>query len=378
MRLYRRSPEYLVVGSGLTGAVIARTLVDAGRSVLVLERRRHVGGNVHDHLHESGIRVHTYGPHYFRTHSLAIWRFVNRFARFQRYEACLLSHIGGSYENWPIAASYIRRTVGDDWRPEFVGTPRNFEEAALSLMPRAIYETFVKEYNEKQWGVPATQLSAELCKRFDVRQDDDPRLMPNHPYQGIPIDGYAAMMEAMLEGIRVECNTDYLSDPSVVRPSVMTVFTGPIDAYFGYSLGRLHYRGQRRQTRYFADVDEYQPAGQINEPLHVAGRHIRTLEWKQIMPPRQTKGLRGTVITTETPFSPTDPDHYEYPFPDQANRLLYQRYRAMADRLADVLICGRLGEYKYFDMDHAIARAQTLAGRLLDGVGVRRLARGAA
>jgi UDP-galactopyranose mutase len=378
MRLHRRVPDYLVVGSGLTGAVIARTLVDAGRSVLVVERRKHVGGNVFDHLHASGIRVHTYGPHYFRTRSEAVWQFVNRFATFEPYHACLLSHIRGTHENWPIAASYIRRTVGERWRPEFIGTPTNFEEAALSLMPRLVYETFVKEYNEKQWGVPATQLSADLCKRFDVRLDDDPRLMPHHPYQGIPSEGYAAMMQRMLAGIPVECEVDYLADREALRPAVMTIFTGPIDAFFDYELGRLHYRGQKRSTRYLPDVQRYQPAGQVNEPLHAGGPHIRTLEWKQMMPPSAAAQLRGTVITTETPFTPTDPDEYEYPFPDAANRELYARYRALTSRLDNVLICGRLGEYKYFDMDHAIARAQTLCHRLLAGTAAGDVLRGAA
>jgi len=375
---FRRAPEYLIVGSGLTGAVLARKLQDAGRSVLVIDRRSHVGGNVFDHVHESGIRVHTYGPHYFRTKSDEIWRFVNRFATFYRYEACVQSKVGSDYENWPIAGSYIRRKIGETWQPEFRGQPTNFEEAALSLMPRAIYETFIKEYNEKQWGVPADQLQAELCRRFDVRLDDDPRLMPQHPHQGIPVEGYAVMMQRMLADVRVELNIDYLADRALFKPTVMTIFTGPIDAFFDYSMGRLHYRGQQRETMYLADVDRYQPAAQVNEPLHAGGPHIRTLEWKQMMQPHEQQQVRGTVITRETPFSPQRADEYEYPFPDDANRALYRRYREAADQLENVLICGRLGEYKYFDMDHAIARAMTLSQRLMAGGTVREIVRGAA
>ena len=134
--------DVLVVGSGLTGTVIARTLADAGRSVLVLERRAYQGGNVHDHYHPSGIRIHTYGPHYFRTNDDDLWSFVNRFSSFYPYEACLKSWVDGRYENWPIAASYIRRSVGPGWEPEFHGEPKNFEEASLSIMPRLIYEKF--------------------------------------------------------------------------------------------------------------------------------------------------------------------------------------------------------------------------------------------
>jgi UDP-galactopyranose mutase len=171
---------------------------------------------------------------------------------------------------------------------------------------------------------------------------------------------------------------DYLAEREAIRPGVMTIFTGPIDAFFDYQLGRLHYRGQKRSTRYLPDVQLFQPAGQVNEPLHAGGPHIRTLEWKQMMPAASAAAVHGTVVTTETPFTPTNPDEYEYPFPDSANRELYARYRTLATRLDNVLICGRLGEYKYFDMDHAIARAQTLAQRVLAGRTSREIAREAA
>jgi UDP-galactopyranose mutase len=357
--------DYLVVGSGLTGAVIARLLRDAGKRVLVIDRRTHMGGNVYDETHESGIRVHTYGPHYFRTTREDLWRFVNRFSTFYRYEACIKSHVNGAFENWPIAASYIRQTIGEDWAPEYTGPRTNFEQAALSLMPRAIYELFVREYNEKQWGVPATDLAVDLCTRFDIRSDDDPRLTPKHRYQGIPAEGYAKMMARMLDGIPVLLNFDYLTDRTLFKPRTLTIFTGPIDAFFDYTLGRLKYRGQHRTTTYLPDVDRHQPTGQINEPRHAGGLHIRTLEWKHMMQPALAARIKGTVITREVTVTPTNPDEYEYPFPDESNRRLYTRYRSMADSLGDVLICGRLGEYKYYDMDHAIARSMTLAKRLL-------------
>jgi UDP-galactopyranose mutase len=357
--------DYLIVGAGLTGAVMARLLHDAGHRVVVLDRRNHVCGNVYDHAHASGIRVHTYGPHYFRTVSDEIWQFVSRFSRFDRYEARIQAQLpDGSYENWPIASSYIRRTVGESWKPEFTGTPENFEEAALSLMPRNIYELFVKEYNEKQWGVPATQLAADLCKRFDVRADDDPRLTPKAKYQGIPSEGYAVMMQRMLAGIPVLLQVDYLRDRELIKPARKTIFTGPVDEFFNFELGRLHYRGQRRTTEYLPDVDCFQPMGQVNCPLHAGGAHIRTLEWKHMMPRCYAERIRGTVITREVTITPESSEEFEYPFPDERNRQLYKRYRAMADALPDVLVCGRLGEYKYYDMDHAIARAMTLLARM--------------
>jgi UDP-galactopyranose mutase len=357
--------EFLIVGSGLTGAVIARTLADAGRRVLVVDRRSHLGGNVHDHAHASGIRIHTYGPHYFRTNDDGLWAWVNRFAAFDRYEPALKSWVDGRFENWPIAGSYIRRTIGETWKPEFTGRPSNFEEASLSMMPRPIYEKFVKGYSEKQWGVPAAKLSAELARRFDVREDDEPRLM-RHKHQGIPADGYAGLMAAMLAGIPVLLNCDYLQERDAFAATQKTVFTGPIDEFFEFDLGRLVYRGQRREDEYRADVDFAQPCGQVNNPDPANGPHIRTLEWKHMMPAGYAARIRGTVLTREITVTPTEPNAYEYPFPDETNARLYRQYRERAELLGDVLICGRLGEYRYYDMDQAIARAQLLAKRLLE------------
>lgn len=357
--------DYLIVGSGLTGAVVARLLTDAGRDVVVLDRREHLGGNVHDHVHESGVRIHTYGPHYFRTSSDRLWDFVTRFAQFHPYEAIVKSEVDGLLANWPIAASYIREHVGEDWQPTFKGTPRNFEEAALSLMPTKIYEQFIKPYNEKQWGVPAVQLDAGLCKRFDVRHDDEPRLTPNVKYQGIPVEGYAAFMSRMLQGVDVRLGVDYLKDQEAYKANKLLVFTGPIDEYFGFDLGQLEYRGQQREHIYHADEQLIQPCGQLNNPQHQNGPHIRTLEWKHMMPSDQASAARGTVLTRETPYAPADSSGYEYPFPDQVNANLYKQYRQRVDAMDDVIICGRLGEYRYYDMDQAIARAMLLFDRLV-------------
>lgn len=358
------SIEFLVVGSGLTGAVIARELTDAGKRVLVMERRPHIAGNVHDHTHPSGIRVHTFGPHYFRTNSDALWEYVNRFTAFYKYEPALKSLVDGALENWPIAQSYINRTVGADWQPSFTGTPTNFEEAALSLMPAQIYERFVKGYSEKQWGVPAKTLSADLVKRFDVRADDEPRLM-RHSYQGIPENGYTAFVAAMLRDIPVLLNCDYLRWRHLSAPSVKTIFTGPIDEYFDYDLGRLEYRGQRREEEYLPEVDWVQPCGQVNNPDPTNGEYIRTLEWKHMMHPKFARQIHGTLLTREFPITPTNPTEYEYPFPDTRNATLYKRYQERAASLKKVLFCGRLGEYRYYDMDQAIGRALVLAKRLL-------------
>jgi len=359
-----RRLDCLIVGSGLTGATIARTLADAGRAVLVVERRAHLGGNVHDHTHPSGIRVHTYGPHYFRTSSDELWAFVNRFARFYPYAACLKSLVDGRYESWPISGSYIRRAIGENWRPGFTGTPSNFEEASLAMMPRPVYEKFVKGYTEKQWGVPAHTLSVDLARRFDVRADDEPRLM-RHAHQGIPVDGYAALMASMLADIPLIDKCDYLRERGALPGPRLLVFTGPIDEFFGFDLGRLTYRGQQRSHRYLPDADFILPCGQVNNPDPANGTHIRTLEWKHMMEPAQAAAVRGTLLTEEITVTPDHPDEYEYPFPDATNAALYARYRERADATPGLLVCGRLGEYRYYDMDQAIARAQMLARRIL-------------
>ncbi len=356
--------DYIVVGAGLTGAVIARALYDAGESAIVLDRRSHIAGNTFDYIHPSGISIHAYGPHYFRTNDNELWHFVNRFTKFYKYEPAVKSLVDGQYENWPIAGSYILRTVGKGWKPEFSGKPSNFEEAALSLMPRLVYDKFVKGYSEKQWGVRATSLSAGLVKRFDVREDDEPRLM-HHKYQGIPVEGYTRMVKAMLDNIPVMLNVDYLKHRESFKPGKLLIFTGPIDEYFDFDLGKLLYRGQKRIHEYYPDVEFVQPCGQINNPNTSTGQHIRSLEWKHMMQPDCARNIRGTVITRELPFTPDSPTDYEYPFPDQANSDLYAKYRERAKELQNVLICGRLGEYRYYDMDQAIARAQMLARRLL-------------
>jgi UDP-galactopyranose mutase len=331
------SADYVIVGSGLTGGTIARMLADEGRDVVVLERRAHLGGNVHDHKHPSGVRIHTYGPHYFRTGSDEIWDYVNRFASFYKYEAIVKSYVDGEIENWPIAASYIRRVIGENWKPSFTGIPRNFEEASLAMMPELVYWKFVKGYSEKQWGVKATELSAELARRFDVREDDEPRLM-RHKYQGIPREGYAEFTKNILAGIPVVMNFDYLKHKELVTAHKALIFTGPIDEFFGYDLGRLRYRGQRREHSYLPDKDLLQPCGQVNNPDPTLGPHIRTLEWKHMMPPEEIPHIQGTVLTREYTYSPEDPNHQEYPFPDRLNQELYKRYRARAEAIPDLML----------------------------------------
>ncbi|MCE7065078.1 FAD-dependent oxidoreductase [Dyadobacter sp. CY326] len=356
--------DYLIVGSGLTGSTIARHLADNNREVMVIDRRPHGGGNVHDQLHPSGIRMHTYGPHYFRTNSDELWTYVNRFSSFYRFEARVKSWVDDAYEQWPVDEAYIRKSVGVPWKPGYEGVPRNFEEASLAMMPKAIYEKFVKGYSEKQWGVAASQLSADLAKRFDVRSDDDPRFS-RHKYQGLPTDGYATWMANMLEGIPTTLNVDYLKNREAFQARRLLVFTGPIDEFFGFSLGKLQYRGQVRSHKYLPNVDYAQPWPQVNNPQLHNGPHIRTLEWKHMLQPQNAKQISGTLLTREETITPRSPDHYEYPFPDAENRALFKKYAQLAEQEPNTLICGRLGEYRYYDMDQAISRARMLAAKIL-------------
>jgi len=357
--------DYLIVGSGLTGATIARTLTDYGCEVALVERRTDVGGNVHDHLHASGIRIHTYGPHYFRTSAERIWRYVRRFADFYKFEAVVMSSVDGRLEHWPIQGEYIERALGAGWVPGHSGPVRNFEEASLAMMPVPIYRKFVRGYTRKQWGVAPSTLDTGLAGRFDVRSDGEVRLKTSL-HQGIPVAGYAAFMQNMLRGLPVVMGTDYLRQRDGFAARKRVVFTGPIDEYFGFDLGRLHYRGQRREHRFLPDVAWHQPVAQVNYP-DPAVPIIRVLEWKHMMEPERRARIAGTVITSETPHSPADPSDYEYPFPDEANRRLYARYRERADAEPGLLVCGRLGEFRYFDMDQAIGRALTIARRILRG-----------
>lgn len=356
--------DYLIVGSGVTGATIARTLVDRGQDVVVLDRRPEVGGNVHDHFHESGIRIHTYGPHYFRTSSDSIWSYVTRFAEFYPFEAVLMSEVDGRLEHWPIQEEYILRRIGADWRPAHTGPAGNFEEASLAMMPSLVYEKFVKGYTAKQWGVDPRRLAARLASRFDVRRDGDFRLKASR-YQGIPRGGYTRFVRRMLDGIRVLTGIDYLRHRDAFRARRHVFFTGPIDEYFGFDLGRLVYRGQRRRHQFLPHVAWHQPVPQVNQP-DPAVSIIRTLEWKHMMEPELREGFSGTVITTETPYSPGDPEAYEYPFPDEANQRLYECYHGSAEAIPGLTVCGRLGEYRYYDMDQAIGRALTLVQRVLE------------
>jgi UDP-galactopyranose mutase len=352
--------EFVVVGAGLTGATIARQLHDAGRTVVVVDRRPHVAGNTYDYTHtESGIRIHAYGPHYFRTSSERVWNFVNRFSSFYEYSATVMTIVDGQIEAWPVTREAVNR-IGRGEQPPFQGTPSNLEEAALSLMPRRVYEKFVKEYNEKMWGCDCTNLSAALCRRFDVRDGGDRRLISHAKWQALPTNGYAAMVANMLDGIEVHLGTPF--NHAAHRATRCLVYTGPVDSFFNCDMGQLPYRAQRRQHEYLSEFELAQPCVQINNPCHVGGPHVRTIEWSHLMP--KDAPVHGTVLTTETPYSPVDEDGYEYPSQDIASQTLAEKYAERANSVPGVVFVGRLAKYAYVDMDMAIAKALLVGDRI--------------
>lgn len=354
--------DYLVVGSGLTGATIARLLWDTGRDVAILERRPCFGGNVHDFLHPSGIRIHTYGPHYFRTSSERIWAFMQRFARFYPFEAVVMTRIDGRLEHWPLHADFVERLASQK-SSRRISEPANFEDAVLSMMPSIVYKKAIEGYTAKQWGVAPRSLEVHLASRFDLRVNGDIRLKPSK-HQGLPENGYAGLIDAMLEGIPAYTCVDYNVRRSDFSFRKLLVYTGPIDEYFNYEFGKLAYRAQHREHIYLPDTAWFQPAVQVNEP-DINVPFIRTIEWKHMEDQRIAAARNGTVITTETPYSPENSNDYEYPFPDTANRQMYARYRERLIATKGVLACGRLGEYRYLDMDQAIGRAMMIADRIL-------------
>lgn len=363
--------DFVIVGAGLTGGTIARILTDHGQDVVILDRKNHIAGNVYDYRHEeSGAMIHKYGPHYFRCGSEKIWNFLNRFTEFYDWSATIRSSVKGEYLNWPVNMDYIEKVAGkpEEW-DLFMGEPSNFEEACLTKMPRALYEIFIQGYTEKQWGVKCTELDKDLAVRITINKSNVNTLTPNHRWNALPRKGYTEMMSGMIEGIPQQLEYDYLLNKENVSVGKMLIFTGPIDEFFGNKYGKLKYRGQNRRVEHLAETTQHQPCIQVNYP-NIEDPRIRTIEWKHLMHSSEKEEVKGTLLTHETPFTPENANQYEYPFPDKINKNLYEQYRNEADQLDNVLICGRLGEYRYYDMDQAIGRAMKLGSGILEKFGI--------
>ena len=362
--------DYLIVGAGLYGAVFAQKAMEAGKTCLVIEKRDHIAGNIYTEAVE-GIQVHRYGAHIFHTNNDEVWNYVNRFATFNRYTNSPVANYKGEIYNMPFNMNTFNKMWGVITPAEaqaeierqraahYVAEPKNLEEQAINLVGTDIYEKLVKHYTEKQWGRPCTELPAFIIKRLPVRFIYDNNYF-NALYQGIPVGGYTAMVEKMLEGAEVRLGVDYLADKAAwdaVADKV--VYTGPIDAYFGYKLGALAYRSVRFETETL-DMENYQGNAVVNY-TDADTPYTRIIEHKHFEFGTQPK----TVISREYSAEWKPGDEPYYPVNDEKNGALYAEYKKLADAEPGVIFGGRLGEYKYYDMDKVIEAALDVVGREL-------------
>lgn len=355
--------DYLVVGAGLSGAVFANAAKQAGKSVLVIDRREHIAGNVYTE-EVDGINVHKYGAHIFHTSRKDVWNYVNRFAEFNNYINSPIANYHGKMYNmpfnmntfckiWPdvVTPADARAKIAEQVAQENISNPENLEEQALSLVGRDIFETLVKGYTEKQWGRDCKDLPASIIKRLPCRFTFDNNYF-NDRYQGIPVGGYTKMVERMLDGIEVHCGVEY-ADLIADRPDVAsrTIYCGPIDAYFNYELGHLEYRSLRFETEAL-DESDHQGVAVVNYTAREVP-YTRIIEHKHFEFGTQPT----TIITREYPADWKPGDEPYYPINDAHNEGLYKKYSELAEQEGDVVFAGRLGGYKYYDMDKAIAAA---------------------
>ena len=371
-----RKYDYLIVGAGLFGAVFAQRAVEAGRSVLVLDRRPQIGGNVYTRDVE-GIHVHQYGAHIFHTNDRRVWDYVSRFADFNRFTNSPVANYRGEIYSLPFNMYTFNKLWGvvtpEQAREEIdrqksdcgIGEPRNLEEQAITLVGRDIYEKLVKGYTEKQWGRPCTELPAFIIRRLPVRYTYDNNYF-NALFQGIPMGGYTKMVRAMLEGADVLTDTDYLTDKDYFDArSSHVIYTGAIDEYFGYALGNLEYRSVRFETE-LLDQENYQGNAAVNyTDRETPWTRIIEHKWFQFGLDDEGKTIPKTVISREFSQEWKPGDEPYYPLNDERNNRLYCEYRKLAESEPDITFGGRLGEYKYYDMDQVIAAALDLADRMI-------------
>lgn len=359
--------DYLIVGAGLFGAVMARELTDSGKKVLVIDRRDHIAGNVYTEKTE-GINVHKYGAHIFHTNDRKVWEYVNRFADFNRFTNSPVANYKGELYSlpfnmytfnkmWGVVTPDEARAKIEEQKKEITGEPANLEEQAISLVGRDIYEKLIKGYTEKQWGRDCRELPSFIIKRLPVRFTFDNNYF-NALYQGIPIGGYTKLVENMLAGVEVELGADYLENKDVYdKKAERIIYTGAIDAYFDYSLGNLEYRSVRFENE-LLDIPNYQGNAAVNyTDRETPWTRIIEHKWFEFGKDDQGNELPKTVISREYSSEWHPGDEPYYPVNDEKNGGLYRKYRELADKEEKVIFGGRLGEYKYYDMDQVIARA---------------------
>ena len=359
--------DYLIVGAGLYGAVFAREATEAGKKVLVVDKRPTVAGNVYTEDVE-GIKVHVYGAHIFHTNNREVWDYVNRYATFNRFTNSPVANYRGELYSLPFNMYTFNKMWGvvtpeeaaakiAEQRKEITGEPKNLEEQAISLVGRDIFEKLVKGYTEKQWGRDCKDLPAFIIRRLPVRLTFDNNYF-NALYQGIPTEGYTKLVERLLDGIEVRLGCDYLANREALEQLAgRVVYTGPIDAFFGFRLGTLEYRSVRFETE-LLDQPNFQGNAAVNyTDRETPWTRIIEHKWFTFGKDEQGNDLPKTVISREYSAEWKPGDEPYYPVNDEKNSALYQQYKALAEREEKVVFGGRLGEYKYYDMDQVIAAA---------------------
>ena len=364
--------DYLIVGAGLFGAVFAREAVKAGKKVLVVDKRCHIGGNVYTEKVE-GIHVHVYGAHIFHTNNKTVWDYVNQFTVFNRFTNSPVANYHGELYSLPFNMYTFNKMWGvvtpeeaaakieEQRKAAGITEPKNLEEQAISLVGTDIYEKLIKGYTEKQWERPCTELPAFIIKRLPVRLTFDNNYF-NALYQGIPVGGYTKMVANMLDGIEVRLQTDYLKNKAELDGlAEKVIYTGPIDAYFRYELGALEYRSIRFETEVL-DIPNFQGNAAVNyTDRETPWTRIIEHKWFEFGKDVKGQDLPKTVISREYSSEWKAGDEPYYPVNDEKNGELYEKYKALADKESKVIFGGRLGEYKYYDMDAVIESALTMA-----------------
>lgn len=361
--------DYLIVGAGLYGAVFARQMKERGKNVLVIEKRSHIAGNIYTEEIE-GINVHKYGAHIFHTNNKEVWDYVNRFATFNRYTNSPVANFKGEIYSLPfnmytfnkmwgvVTPKEAAERIEGQVKAAGIKEPKNLEEQAISLVGTDIYEKLVKGYTEKQWARPCDELPSFIIKRLPVRLTYDNNYF-NALYQGIPIGGYTKLVENMLEGIEVRLDTDYLVNrEEYEKIARKIVYTGPIDAYFNYIYGNLEYRTVRFETDVL-DEQNYQGNAVVNY-TDSETPYTRIIEHKWFEFGTQEKTVISREYSTEWKLG----DEPYYPVNDEKNGKLYERYRQLSEQEINVIFGGRLGEYKYYDMDIVIGKALNMANTM--------------
>lgn len=357
--------DYLIVGSGLYGSIFAREATNKGYKCLVIDKRDNVGGNIYTEKVE-GINVHKYGAHIFHTNNQKVWDYITQFATFNRFTNSPVANFKGELYSLPFNMYTFNKMWGvvtpeeaaskiEEQKKEIKGEPQNLEEQAISLVGRDIYEKLIKGYTEKQWGRDCKDLPSFIIKRLPVRLTFDNNYF-NALYQGIPVGGYTKMIENILDGIEVKLGEDYLGDKAKWDGMAKkVVYTGPIDAYFDYCLGTLEYRSVRFETEVL-DKPNFQGNAAVNyTDRETPWTRIIEHKWFEFGKDENGSDLPKTVISREYSSEWKPGDEPYYPVNDEKNGALYKKYKDLAGEEENIIFGGRLGEYKYYDMDAVIA-----------------------